>query len=373
MNYCNGSWVEVDLKRLRRNVESIQKGLGGTRMIAVVKSDAYGHGLAGMARGLGTAGVRNFAVAYPAEAQVVRREVPEAERIVVLGVVGAEEVPMLMAERITPVVVSAEHARLLSDAALAAGGKLKVHLKLDTGMGRLGFVCPADVPEAVRALKEPGLDVEGACMHFAIVEPERHPEAAEGQARKFAAAMAELEAAAGRRLFRHMSSSRAALLMPECDQDAVRIGISLYGYGSSKAEGRFATEPILQWKSRVMQVKSVPAGFAVGYYGAYVTEQPTDLAVVSCGYTDGYLRLLGNTGDVLVGGKRRRVAGRVSMNWLTVDLGPDSGVKAGDEVVLLGEQGAESVWADELARHCKTIAYEILTDISRQIERRYLE
>lgn len=372
MNYCNGSWVEVDLNRLRRNVESIRNGLGSTTMIAVVKSDAYGHGLAGMARGLRSAGVRNFAVAYAAEAETVRREVPDAERIVVLGVVDPELVPMLMRERITPVVVSLEQARALSAAAVAAGGRLRVHMKLDTGMGRLGFVCPADVAEAVEAAKLPGLDVEGACMHFAIVEPERHPEAAEGQARKFAPAVEALEAALGRRLFRHMSSSRAALLMPECDQDGVRIGISLYGYGSPKAEGRFATEPILQWKSRVMQVKSVPAGFPVGYYGAYVTERPTDLAVVSCGYTDGYLRLLGNTGDVLIGGKRRRVAGRVSMNWLTVDLGPDSGVKAGDEVVLLGEQGGESVWADELARHCKTIAYEILTDISRQIERRYL-
>ena len=231
---------------------------------------------------------------------------------------------------------------------------------------------PADVPAAAEALREPGLDIEGACMHFAIVEPVRHPEAAAGQAAKFDAALEVLEAAAGRRLFRHMSSSRAALLMPECDQDAVRVGISLYGYGSARPDGRFATEPILQWKSRVMQVKSVPAGFPVGYYGAYVTDRPTDIAVVSCGYTDGYLRLLGNTGDVLVRGKRRRVAGRVSMNWLTVDLGPDSGVQAGDEVVLLGEQGGEAVWADELARHCETIAYEILTDISRQIERRYV-
>lgn len=373
MNYCNGSWVEVDLRRLRRNVESIQRGLGRTTMIAVVKSDAYGHGLAGMARGLRAAGVRHFAVAYPAEAEIVRREVPDAERIVVLGVATPADVPLLLHDRITPVIVSLDHARALSDAALAAGARLRVHLKLDTGMGRLGFVCPADVPAAAESLRQPGLDIEGACMHFAIVEPERHPEAAAGQAKKFAAAMETLEAAAGRRLFRHMSSSRAALLMPDCDQDAVRIGISLYGYGSSRADGRFATQPILQWKSRVMQVKSVPAGFAVGYYGAYVTDRPTDIAVVSCGYTDGYLRLLGNTGDVLVRGKRRRVAGRVSMNWLTVDLGPDSGVQPGDEVVLLGEQGGERVWADELARHCKTIAYEILTDISRQIERRYLE
>lgn len=375
MKYCNGSWVEVDLNRLKENVQSMAGSLGRTALIAVVKSDAYGHGLTGMVRGLERAGVRNFAVAYAAEAEEVRRVAPEAERIIVLGVVDPTDVPQLRQARITPVVVSLEQARVLSAAALdeeGNGAPLEVHLKLDTGMGRLGFVCPDDLAAAQEVLRLPGLRVTGVCTHFAIVEPVRHPEAAGGQRKKFAAAVEALERVAGRPLFRHMSSSRAALLMPECDQNGVRIGISLYGYGSTDPELRFSTRPILQWKSRVMQVKRVPAGFAVGYYGAYVTKEPTDLAVISCGYTDGYLRHLGNTGHVLIGGKRRLVAGRVSMNWLTADLGPNSGVKAGDEVVLLGEQGDEAVWADELARHCGTIAYEILTDISRQIERRYL-
>jgi len=369
---CGGSWVEVDLNRLRGNATAIRTALRGADLIAVVKADAYGHGLAAAAAALAGAGVRRFAVAYVAEAATVRAAAPEAELILVLGAAQAADVPHMLRERIVPVVVSSAHAQELSAAAVAAGARLPVHLKLDTGMGRLGFVCPAELDQAAAVVRLPGLDAQGVCTHFAMVEPERKPTAARGQAEKFRQALPMLDAAAGRRLFRHMSSSRAALLLPDCDQDAVRVGISLYGYGSADPAQRFATVPVLSWKTRVLQVKTVPAGFAVGYYGSYRTPAPTDLATLSCGYTDGYQRHLGNKGHVLIGGKRRPVVGRVSMNWISADLGPDSGVRAGDEVVLIGEQGGERIWADELAKHCGTIPYEILTGISRQIERRFV-
>jgi alanine racemase len=369
--YCDGSWVEVDLARLRANVQAVQSAVGHAGVIAVVKADAYGHGLEATAAALGRAGVRRFAVAYVAEASIVRTAVPAAELILVMGAACPAEVPRMVREHITPVLVSADHARSLSVVSAAMGLRLGVHVKLDTGMGRLGFVCPAELPQAIEACRLPGLEVHGVCTHFSMVEPQKKPTAARGQFEKFRQAMPAIEAAAGRRLFRHLSSSRAALLLPECDCDAVRVGISLYGYGSPDPAQRFATAPVLQWKARVLQVKTVPAGFAVGYYGSYKTAGPTDLATVSCGYTDGYQRHLGNTGQVLIGGRRRPVVGRVSMNWISVDLGPDSGVHPGDEVVLIGSQGEEQIWADELATHCKTIAYEILTGISRQIERRY--
>ncbi len=372
MMYCDGSWVEVDLSRLHQNVQAIEASLAGASLIAVIKSDAYGHGLEATAVSLGHSGVRRFAVAYAAEAVVVRAAVPKADLILVLGIVSEADVPALLRDRITPVLVSAEQGQALSNAAAAAGGCLSVHLKLDTGMGRLGFICPDHVPEAVAMTTLPGLDVQGICTHFAMVEPERHPAAAQDQVDRFRRALPVIEAAAGRRLFRHMSSSRAALMLPDCDQDAVRIGIALYGYGAAEPDNRFFTVPVLQWKSRIMQVKAVPADFAVGYYQSYRTPAPTDVAVVSCGYTDGYQRLLGNAGHVLVGGRRCPVVGKVSMNWISVDLGPDSGVQAGDEVVLIGEQDGEQIWANELAVHCKTISYEILTGISRQIERRYI-
>ncbi len=358
--------------RVRANAKAIRTSLNGPDLIAVVKADAYGHGLAPMAAALHQSGITRFAVAYVGEASVVRTAVPAAELILVLGVAGAEHVPQMLREGITPVVVSTAQGQAFSDAAAAAGGRLAVHVKLDTGMGRLGFVCPSETAEAAGLARLPGLELTGVCTHFSMVEPDKKPTAARGQADKFRQAVPVIEAAAGRRLFRHMSSSRAALLLKDCDQDAVRVGIALYGYGAGEPERRFQTRPVLSWKSRVMQVKTVPAGFAVGYYGSYKTSGPTDLGIISCGYTDGFQRHLGNKGHVLIGGCRRPVVGRVSMNWIAADLGPSSGVRAGDEVVLIGEQGEEQVWADELAHHCGTIAYEILTGISRQIERRYL-
>jgi alanine racemase len=370
--FCDGSWVDVDLRRLCGNAQVIRAALGSGDLMAVIKADAYGHGLAPVAAALQACGVDRFAVAYVAEAAAVRAAAPAARQILVLGVAGAADVPRLLEARITPVVVSAEQGRALSDAALAAGGRLGVHVKLDTGMGRLGFVCPAETEQAAGMARLPGLELTGVCTHFSMVEPEKKPTAARGQAERFRQALPVIEAAAGRRLFRHMSSSRTALLLPDCDHDAVRVGIALYGYGASEADKRFATRPVLSWKSRVIQVKAVPAGFAVGYYASYKTPAPTDLAIISCGYTDGYQRHLGNKGQVLIGGRRRPVVGRVSMNWIAADLGPASGVQAGAEAVLIGEQGGERIWADELAKHCGTIAYEILTGISRQIERRYL-
>lgn len=367
----SGSWVEIHLDRLRANAAAIRRAVQPAELMAVIKSDAYGHGLPAVAKTLAQVGISQFAVAYVSEAQQVREAVPGARLILVLGVADPEEVPILLSQQITPVVVCREHAQKLSSAAQATGQPLRVHLKVDTGMGRLGFVCPAELPQAVEVCRMPGLLVEGICTHFAMVEPQKKPMAARNQVEKFRQALGVIEAVVGRRLFRHMSSSRAALLLPECDHDAVRVGIALYGYGAAEADGRFCTQPVLQWKSRVIQVKSVPAGFPVGYYSTYKTPAPTEVATVSCGYADGYQRHLGNKGQVLIGAKRRPVVGRVSMNWITVDVGPDSGVQTGDEVVLIGEQGGEKIWADELARHCNTIAYEILTGIGKHIPRRY--
>lgn len=373
MDYCGGSWLELGRGALRGNVEAVGKGTGG-EVIAVVKADAYGHGLEGMARELRGAGVRRFAVAYVAEGAEVRRAVPDAELIFLLGRAGAGDVGALRKWGITAAVVDEGHAEELSAAALKDGeGAVAVHVKFDTGMGRLGFVWPEKREEALRAARFPGLDVRGACMHFAKVEPEADPEWAARQHGKFVEAAAALEGALGRKIFRHSSATRAALLLPEAGWDAVRVGISLYGYETAGVEGgRFETRPVMQWKTRVVQVKRVPAGFHAGYDGTWRAERETVLATLSVGYADGYRRSFGNRADVLLGGRRCRVAGRVSMNWLIVDAGADAQVKVGDEAVLMGEQGGEAVWADELARLDGTISYEILTGLSRQLERRWV-
>lgn len=365
------SWVEIDKSVLGANIAALRKAVRpSTEIIFVVKANAYGHGLAAMARESVRAGVRWLAVAHLHEAQEVRLAVPDA-RILVMGVVEPGDAALLGAERITPIVVGAGHGRALAAEARAAGVTLDVHLKVDTGMGRLGAPWQ-EAAETFRVLRdEPGLRVTGLCSHFAAVE-QKQPQRAEEQAERFLALAREAEALNGQPLFKHISSSRAILYHPEWDLDAIRPGICLYGYGTDVSNVRFHTRPFLQWKSSVMQVKSVPAGYSVGYYGTHVTSRATRIAVLSVGYADGYHRALSNRGHVLIRGRRCPVIGRVSMNWVTVDVGAVDEVEAGDEAVLVGEQGGVSVWAGELAKICRTIPYEILVGIDRVAERRYV-
>jgi alanine racemase len=363
----NHSWVEISRERLRENIRSLKATVtGGTEIIFVVKANAYGHGLIPMAKTAAQEAVHWFAVAYADSAVALRKELADAH-LLVLGHSGPEQIDLLIEHRITPIITDRQNGLALAAAARERGAVLDAHLKVDTGMGRLGVQwneVSGVVDELTRA---GGLNLSGVCSHFAKVEPDA-PAGALAQAEKFKAALSHLPAT----VFKHLSSSRAALYFPEWDFDGIRQGIDLYGYGAADPAGRFRTRPVLQWKTRVAQVKRVPAGFSVGYYGTHTTKQPTQIATLAVGYADGYNRRLSNRGDVLIGGRRCPVVGRVSMNWITVDLGPDAGVQVGDEAVLIGEQGREAVWASELSRICRTIPYEILTGINASLERKYL-
>ncbi len=351
---------------MKQNVRALRSSIPSeTSVILVVKADAYGHGLVPVAQAAAEETINWFAVAFLDEALKIRAALPDVN-ILVLGLVLPEHVDELIEKRIFPIITCLEHGLVMAGAARAKGRILPVHLKVDTGMGRLG-VQWNEVAETVKALNEAGgLEFAGVCSHFARVDPDQ-PDYASAQAQKFNEALKYLPA----KVFKHLSSSRAALYFPDWDMDGVRQGIVLYGYGANDPKGRFQTRPVLQWKARVVQVKKVPADFSVGYYGTYRTEYPTRLATLAVGYADGYNRALSNKGDVLIGGRRCAVVGRVSMNWITADIGPDATVKVGDEAVLIGEQGEESIWADELSKICRTIPYEILTSINASLERKY--
>lgn len=365
------SWVEINPAGLRANIEALRSALPKTTApMLVVKANAYGHGAAPVARLAAAAGVKWFAVAYPHEAAAVRKAAPRA-RIVLLGPADPAEVAFLARLRVIPVVVDVDHGCALAAEARRRRLKLPVHLKIDTGMGRLGFAWDGAIEALAPMFAEEGLRIDGICTHFARVESGTD-DPARIQADRFFGIVEAAEQVAGHRLFRHVSSSRAALLHPEWDLDGVRPGILAYGYGASDAAGRIQTRPVLQWKTRVVQVRRVPAGTAVGYYGTYTTPAATTLAVIAAGYADGYLRTLSNRSHVLIGGRRCRVVGRVSMNWIIADVGLYASVKPGDEVVLIGRQGNQEIWADELATLCRTIPYEILTGINASIERRYV-
>lgn len=364
------SWIEVDTAGLSANIRALREAVRPeTAVIFVVKSDAYGHGLTPIAKHAASEGVRWFGVAHLFEAEAIRSQLPEVN-ILIMGVIRPEVAPVVAEQRFTPIIVSVEHGRAVAQVAADAGHTVQAHLKVDTGMGRIG-VGWSEAVETFRALQGvEGLKVTGVCSHFATVEP-KQPERAETQVERFLAASREMESIHGGPLFKHISSSRAILYHPEWDLDAVRPGICLYGYGATDQEMRFHTKPFLQWKCSVMQVKSVPAGTSIGYYGTHVTDAPTRMAVLSAGYADGYHRALSNRGHVIIRGRRCLVIGRVSMNWITVDVGLDSGIEAGDEAVLIGQQGTESVWAGELAKICRTIPYEMLVSIDRGAERTY--
>lgn len=363
--------LTINLEILADNIRALQEKLHpNSQIMFVVKSEAYGHGIHAVAKRASQEGVRWFAVAYFEEALEVRAACPEVD-ILVLGPISPDEVPAALANRITPTVVDPLHAADMAAVAKAQGDTLNVHIKIDTGMGRMGMLEGTDISGMTAILNTENLRVTGICSHLATVDLKR-PWLQEKQHERFVYAFTAAEAIAGRRLMRHFCSSRAIQYYPEWDYDAVRPGILLYGYGSNDPAMRIKTRPLLQMRSRLMQVKQVPEGTPIGYYSSYRTTRDTQIGVVGAGYADGYLRSLSNRGEALVNGERVPVVGRISMNWVTLDLGPDLPCQAGDEVVLIGTQNGNEIWADWLGRRAGTIAYEILTAIHPRIPRQYV-
>lgn len=364
-------WLDLDTDILADNIHHIRRGLRPeTEMICVVKSDAYGHGAKDVVRRAVAEGVNWFSVAYVFEALEIREVAPDAD-ILILGVVDPRDTETLVEQNLTPVVVSPEHAAALGAEARALGKTLKGHVKVDTGMGRLGIPPEMWEAELEKMFVVDGLQITGICSHLATIDLKR-PWLQKKQHHLFVQACDQAQSYVAHKLMRHLCSSRGAQYYPDWDFEAIRPGILLYGYGCTDPRMRFHTRPFLTWNAVLMQVKSVPEGYPVGYYSSYRTTRDTQIGVVCAGYADGYLRSMSNRGEVLIRGSRFPVVGRISMNWVTVDLGPDSGCVAGDEVVLFGRQGGQSLWADVLAKRAGTIAYEILTAIDPRIPRRVI-
>ncbi len=356
------TWIELDLSVFRENLRAIRAGLGGrSELILVVKADAYGHGLRAIAPCAFEEGVRQFVVSGMDEATTLRALLPEAG-ILVLGPVWPSDVAEIAAKSIVPVIISEEQGLALAEAAQRHGARMACHVKIDTGMGRLGIGWE-EAPRAMERLaRQKSLHVVGVCTHFASAGKPGDEFAAE-QVRRFQFVVAACRNNGLDGLFCHVSNSAAFGLRPDWDMNGVRTGILAYGYGGRRHAGRAATKPFLQWKTRVVQTRRVPAGFPVSYLSTHVTPAPTTLATLDVGYSDGFSRLMSNRGAVLINGKRAAVVGRVTMNFTVVDVGAENPVQPGQEATLMGRQGSEELWADELARWCRTIPYEILTGI----------
>jgi alanine racemase len=381
------TWAEVSLTALGENFHAVQKHVGkGVTICAVVKADGYGHGAVECARSLEHEGAQWLGVTDAAEGLALRGAGVTARILLMTGIWKAEE-DAIVAQNLTPTIWEPWHIELLERAArkrqqdlpsrgLSVHG-LPVHLKLDTGMNRLGASLES-LPHLCEMLSTcKHLTLEGVSTHFASAEV-LDAEDAVHQMKRFEEGLAVLRSYGLNPPLVHMGNSAAMSARPETWKTMVRPGIALYGYslafmrgGEPAAVAELPLRPVLSWKTRVLTVKEVAAGQAVGYMGTFMTKARSRIAVLPVGYADGYPRLLSNRARVIVRGEYAPVVGRVSMDLTIVDVSHIPSLTVGDEVVLIGESGGKRVDAVELARWCESVPYEILCGLSQRVPRVY--
>jgi alanine racemase len=364
------TWIELDLEAVAGNVERIcQLALPADLMI-VLKADAYGHGAVPIARTALLHGAKMAGVACLSEAVELRTAGIRAP-ILLLGQPPAWQAREIVRFGLSATVYSLEVAKHLSVAALGAGAPpVKVHVKVDTGMTRLGLA-RGELQGFVDALDGlPGVEVEGIFTHLATADEGPKSPFALLQIERFRGLVEKFRRSG--RTFRYVHAANSAALInglaPECD--LVRVGLLAYGLNPSRSTPRpdgFA--PAMAFKSRVAQVKSVDAGSCVSYGCAFITQRPSTIAVIPVGYGDGFRRSPGGWGEVLVRGQRAPVVGAVCMDMSMLDVTDIAGVKEGDEVVLIGRQGSEEITADDVAERLGTINYEVVTQILPRVPR----
>ena len=372
------TWAEVSLPALGANFHTVRKHVGqNVAVCAVVKADGYGHGAVECARALESEGATWLGVTDANEGVALRGAGIGTRILLMTGIWKGEE-EGIAAQNLTPTVWEPWHIERLERAAAKRKIVLPVNLKLDTGMNRLG-VSKDRLPRFCEAFAScRHLQLEGVSTHFASAEVLDAEDAAR-QTRNFEEGLAILKSYEFFPPLVHMANSAAMSARPGSWKTMVRPGIALYGYSLPIVRGGEAADaaplplrPVLTWKTRVLTVKDIAAGQAVGYMGTYVTKERSRIAVLPVGYADGYPRLLSNRGRVIVRGEYAPVVGRVSMDLTIVDVGQIPGVAVGDEVVLIGESRGKSVDAVELARLCDTVPYEILCGLSQRVPRVYL-
>jgi alanine racemase len=357
-------WLEVDGRALRHNYR-VLRGLISrpTRLMAVVKANAYGHGLVPMARELEAIGTDWLGVANVAEAALVR-EAGVRLPILLLSATLPEEMPEAMQRKLTLTLSSCEEAKRLDRVARALGKKAEVHFKIDTGMGRLGCWHAKARGELARVRRLPGIVVKGLCTHFASADDNAGLTRTQWQA--ISPFFEE-----NRDLLRHAANSPAVTRRYGFDADMVRVGLALYGVAPNPDDQGLGLKPLLTWKSRVTLLHEMAKGRTVSYGATYRVPSPQKQAVVAMGYGDGYFRLHSNASHLLVRGRRCPIRGRVTMDQTMIDVTRVPGCRVGDEVVALGGQGGEEIRARELATQAHTIPWEILTNIGARVPRVY--
>lgn len=359
------SWIEVDLDALSHNVRALRAALGhGVELIAVVKANAYGAGVEGLAPALEAEGVDRFAVVWAPEAVALRASGIRAP-IIVLGHAFPADAQEAVRLGITLTCDSLELARAVSSAAVARGEIGRLHLHVDTGLHRDGVTPAEAVPlaEAIRAL--PGVELEGLSTHMANAD-----EADDSYSDEQQAIFADVSARLAWIPYRHTANSATALRRGPARWDGVRVGLALHGVAPENTPNP-SLRPILSVKARLARVLDVATGEGVSYGLTWRAGRPSRVALVPVGYADGWHRSLGNAGEVLVDGQRCPMAGRVCMDQFLVDVTGVPGVAAGDEAVLLGAQGGDTITAAQVANLAGTIPWDVFASLQARLPRVY--
>ena len=365
-------WGEVDLGAVRENARVLAALASPAQLLAVVKADAYGHGAIPVARAALESGATWLGVALVEEGAMLRRDGIDAP-ILVLSEPAPAAADAVVSNRLTPVVYTPVGIDALAKAVVAAGtdDALPVHLKVDTGMHRVGCSV-AEAPGLVELIAAcPELELQGVCTHLAVAD-EIDNAYTDQQIDTFDALLGELDVQGVRPPLVHAANSAGLIAHPRARYDLVRVGIALYGVPPADAlAGRVELRPVLSLRAQVSHVKDLPAGTGLSYGLRYQLPRDARVATVPVGYADGVPRNLGLAGgEVLIGGRRCRIAGSVTMDQLMADVG-DLDVAVGDDVVLLGRQDHEEITAAEWAEHLGTIPYEIVTGIGPRVPRRF--
>lgn len=367
------AWIHLD--KIEANVDLLKKQLkSDTKMIAVIKTDGYGHGATEIAKMLeNKAEIYGFAVATVEEGILLRKNGIQ-KTILLLGFVFEEQMPLLFEWNLTPNVFTLEAAEKLSDVACARGETISVHMKVDTGMSRIGLQTNEEGKAEALAIGElPNLELEGIFSHMARAD-ETDKTCAKKQIKDFCEFVDYLEANGMHFSYRHIANSAGIMEIPEADLGLVRAGIAMYGIEPSKEVGRsrIPLQPALELKSRITHVKTLSAGRSISYGGTYVLQKDTLIGTVPVGYGDGYPRSLSNKGYVLIHGKKAPILGRICMDQFMVDLTQIPETKVGDDVTLVGKDAEMEITIEELGSISNRFPYEFACDLGKRIPRVFL-
>jgi alanine racemase len=379
-----GAVAEVNLSAIAHNLGIVRKIVRNLPVIAVVKADAYGHGAEEVSVKLAGEGVSYLAVAYISEAKKLRDAGIKIPVIVLFDHGYSED---FFHYDLIPVVYDRVTARSMSKAATKKKALKKIHVKIDTGMGRLGLSGKGVVDELIKISMMPGIELSGLLSHFSEADLADRSYALL-QIERFKAIREAISKRTGRNIFSHFANSAAVLSLHDAHLDAVRPGLMLYGYSPVSRDYNLNPErleyscgaefegteliPAMTIKSKVLCVRNLPSGTPVSYGRTFITKRKSRIGVVPIGYADGYSRRFSNNAYMLVQGEKAPVVGRVCMDLTMIDLTEISNAREDDEVVILGRQGNKSITADELARKADTISYEILTSLGGKSVKAYV-